>query len=574
MQTGEIGELAICGLDENQNSPLNDPIGAANWGPDRRIRGELIVWLCTDRKASDAVSHRGIKVFGAKITGTVDLTSANIQFPLGFAYCKFTDEINLQTASFRILSFPGTHFKSILADGALVTGAVLVRGSRFSELRLTGARIEGQFDSSECVFDQLILDACVVKAGVFLRQAQGQVKMTRARIGADLDCQGASLSSSAVPSEAALDAGGINVEGSVFLRYGFSSKGLVLLHGAKIGLNLDCVGGRFGILGQNATADNTALNFDSSSIGGTAVLSTGFHGEGVVRLVSSQIEGDLRCDGATFERGLVAERAVVRGALFWRDIGNSDSVMLDLLHTSVDSLSDDVKSWPPCGNLQLHGFVYSLIAWSSERHADARLDWLSRLKQFTPQPYRQLARVLNEEGDEDGARKVLYELASLRAREDASWATRIWNFLLKVVIGYGYYPSWAIAWLAGLILIGFLFFSFAFRAGIMVPTEKTAYTSFENDRRVPSYYEGFYAFVYSAENSLPIVKLGQADRWQVEPNLEAQVPESSHKLDFWTPPPLITNSLRVFQWCQIALGWFFTTMGIAGIAGLVRKLES
>jgi hypothetical protein len=407
----------------------------------------------------------------------------------------------------------------------------------------------------------------VVGAGVFLQRAQGQVKMTRVRIGTDLDCQGAVFTSVASPVDPAFDAGGISVEGSVFLRNGFSSKGLVLLHGAKIGLNLDCLGGRFEILGH----DETVLNFDLSTIGGTAVLSSGFLGEGIVRLISSQIEGDLRCDGATFERGLVAERSVVKGALYWRNVANPNTVSLDLLHTSVDSLSDDIKSWPARGNLQLHGFVYSQIALSSERSATARLDWLSRLKAFTPQPYRQLAKVLKDEGDDLGARQVLYKLAEIRAQESERRAARAWSYILKYGVGYGYYPGRALLCLGVLALAGFVLYWSSYCAGIMVPTDKDAYTSFRNDYRVPDYYERFHPLVYSVENSFPLVRLGQVDRWQPEPSSGVLDYQLMNGFEFLARSAFAAEVLRAFRWIQIVLGWFFTTLGIAGVTGLVRR---
>lgn len=562
LRNAGVGELAVCGPNDNLNASINDPTTAQNWGTDRSIRGELIGWLCANRMAKDLVDPGGIQVFGARIIGVVKLLSVTIEFPLAFACCQFCDEINLQSARTRTLSFTQTHMQSILADGAVIGGAVFIRDSYAGLLQFPGVRIEGQFGCTDNTFDTLILDGGVVSVGVLLRGSKGRVKMTRARIGTDLDCQGALFSGVPGSSDPALDAGGISVEGSVFLRAGFRAEGLVLLHGAQIGFNLDCVGGRF----DTVQGNRTALNFDSSVVRGTAFLSDGFQAEGEVRLTSSQIEGDLSCAKAKFGSGLIAERSIVKGTLFWREIQNPETVSLNLLNTSVDSLSDDKESWPCNGNLQLHGFVYSVISAFSQRDANSRLVWLSRLKLFTPQPYRQLASVLKDEGDDVGARQVLYKLADIRAQKSTGRGAKLWSLILKSVVGYGYYPGLSLLWLAGLALLGFALFWGGYCAGIMVPTDKDAYVSFRNDHRLPDYYERFHALVYSAENSFPLVKFGQVDRWQPEPSSDGPAHQGVSRLEFFT-----VWLLRAFRWGQILLGWFFTTMGIAGVTGIVRR---
>jgi hypothetical protein len=51
----------------------------------------------------------------------------------------------------------------------------------------------------------------------------------------------------------------------------------------------------------------------------------------------------------------------------------------------------------------------------------------------------------------------------------------------------------------------------------MVPTDNGAYRLFRDKDLLPAYYERFHPIVYSLENSLPLFKLGQVDRWHADP---------------------------------------------------------
>jgi hypothetical protein len=243
---------------------------------------------------------------------------------------------------------------------------------------------------------------------------------------------------------------------------------------------------------------------------------------------------------------------------------------LDIINTAVDNLIDDQASWPSLAHLELHGFVYQSISLSSPRNAEQRLDWLARQKSFASQPYRQLARVLKEEGDAAGARKVLFEMES-RRRSSETGFERAWNAALRFVIGYGYYPQRALGWFILLVLLGFFHFDLGFHAGNMVPTDKDAYARFRDKDSVPDYYERFHASIYSLENSLPFFNVGHVQRWQPDPasrTLDANGDSISFRFLLRLVSPAF---LRLSRWSQALLGWFLATMWIAGVTGLVRK---
>ena len=266
---------------------------------------------------------------------------------------------------------------------------------------------------------------------------------------------------------------------------------------------------------------------------GSVFLRNGFHAEGEVRLLGAQIGGALDCTGAAFSAQLTTEAAVIKGGLFWRSIVNPERATLNLTNASVGALVDDVESWPAPGKLILDGFVYERIL-GGPRDVQSRLEWLACQKDFTLQPYRQLAKVLRDEGNDTGARLVLFEMEHRRRKqEDRGWFARVWTRILRSTIGYGYYPAKALSWLAGLTVLGLILFWGGYAAGSIAPTDKDAYGSFKQNSHLPPHYESFHASIYSLENALPLVKLGQVDRWQPDPNAERVCKPAK-----WVSPPL------------------------------------
>jgi hypothetical protein len=436
----------------------------------------------------------------------LDLAFVSVPFSLGLCCCRFIDDANLISTDLPALNLAGSRVPSVTADGANV------------------------------------------RRNVFLNDgfaAEGEVRLLGAQIGGTLDCSGGTFKN---PGKEALSADGANVKGSVFLRDGFSAEGEVRLLGAQIGGTLDCSGGTFKNPGKDA------LSADGANVKGSVFLRDGFSAEGEVRLLGAQIGGRLDCSAGRLG-DVIAENAVIGGSLLWQAV---EATSLDLINASAGSLVDDEKSWPGKGKLFLDGFVYGHISGNSPRDAKTRIRWLERQEPFTPKPYRQLAKVLRETGDDSGARKVLFEMECRRRQAGGrSWYARLWGWVLKWTIGYGFYPWRALGWLVLLTVVGWGLFRHGYLSGAMAPTDKDAYCFFRDQGWPPDYYQRFTASVYSLENSLPFVSLGQKDHWTPDPN-----PRGSR------PMP---GFLRWFRWGQVLLGWLLATLFVAGVTGVVRK---
>ena len=641
------GQLAVCGSNMSDADPANDPANSGTWAADRDIRADLIRWLCVDRIAREFVDPMGIRAYGARIPGAIDLSGVTVPFGLTLWHCSM-DHASLHSTEIPLLDLQGTWLQSLFADAVTVKGAVYLRNGFRTEgqVRLLGARIGGDLDCSNAAVENppqadvpgsgiaVNADRAVVKGTVFLNKgfrAQGDVRLLGANIGGDLDCSNATFANPPRPggsgSGIALNADGIDVKGNMFLNHNFHAEGQVRLLGAQVGMTLDCSNaavenppqadvpgsgiavnadravvkgavflrdgfraqGDVRLLGANIGGDldcsnatfanpprpgvpgsGIALAADGIVVKGTVFLNKGFRAEGEVRLLGGQVGGQLTCTGGSISGAMNADAATVKRALRWTYIVNPERTTLILNDASVGALVDDSKSWPAHGNLFLDGFLYERIS-SGPRDVKNRLEWLARQAAFTLQPYRRLAKVLRDEGDNAGARIVLFEMEKRRRhQEDRGPFARAWTGILKLTIGFGYYPGRALLWSIGLTVVGCLLFWGGDTVGSMAPTDKDAYGTFRQSGQLPPQHERFNALIYSFEGSVPLVKLGQVDRWQPDPNPRW---ECQPAISVYRPLCRVASptSLRSFRWVQTCLGWFFATMGVAGVTGIIRK---
>ena len=148
------GEFAWCGPSKDPENEDNNPEHADRWPKDREIRATLIRWLCVDQEASRLIDRKGLFIFAARIAGALDLSFANVAFPLDFKNCRFAKPLKLQFAEMKFLEFSRTITPEINADGIVVHGGLHMRHgfSARGEVRLVTARIGGQLDCTGGTF--------------------------------------------------------------------------------------------------------------------------------------------------------------------------------------------------------------------------------------------------------------------------------------------------------------------------------------------------------------------------------------------------------------------------------------
>lgn len=303
LEAAPLGECAYCGpANKGPEAPENDPAQAATWGKKREIRADLIRWLCINRETSNRIDSMGIQVAAAEISGTLNLSCVNVQFPLRFICCRFLEDMAFNEAVLRGLCLDHSWTKAVSADSVRVAGNVYLRN---------GFRTEGT------------------------------VHIRGGDIAGNLECDNASLEN---PTGLALNANDAKVHGAVLLRNGFRAKGEVNLVNAEIG-HLDCTNGSF-------SAPSSALNADSASLRSSVLLQDGFCARGMVRFVRAKIGADLSLTGANLaETHFLAQRADIGGGLFCQKMQIGSRTMIDLSGASAGAFDDDPESWPEPGNL-------------------------------------------------------------------------------------------------------------------------------------------------------------------------------------------------------------------------------
>jgi len=109
------------------------------------LRAECVAWLLTDRKAGELISHRGVTVVGARLTGVLDASFARFPWQFGLIGCHVPEGVVLQDASVHSLDLSGSHVKEVKGDGMCVAGDVSLCKNFVSckDVRLPGASIGG-----------------------------------------------------------------------------------------------------------------------------------------------------------------------------------------------------------------------------------------------------------------------------------------------------------------------------------------------------------------------------------------------------------------------------------------------
>jgi len=291
------------------------------------VKGGVFLSTGTDGTRFEADGKDAVRLPGATIGGTLDMQGARIGGPeaergLNAGLMTVKGSVFLRTDT------DGTRFE---AEGKV---AVFLLGASIGgNLEMHGSKLGGTGAESG-----LNADGMTVKGGVFLRtatdgtrfEADGKdaVRLLGATIDGNLEMDGARLGGP--KAERSLNADGLTVKGSVFLRtatdgtrFEADGKDAVRLLGATIDGNLEMDGARLGGPKAERSLNAQKLTVKGSVFLRTATGGTRFEAQGknAVSLLGADIEGALdmlgaRLGGPEAENGLAAERMTVKGDVY------------------------------------------------------------------------------------------------------------------------------------------------------------------------------------------------------------------------------------------------------------------
>jgi hypothetical protein len=528
--------------------------------------------------------HGGISFQSARVRGEMRLNGARVR-TLGCDSGRFINPCGYAINADGINVEGSAHFRKAFCEGEFC----LVGGSIGGGLECDG----GSFTNPRKM--AVNADHITVGESILLRGCicEGQVRLMDAKIEGSLNCMGGTFKNL---GGHAIEACRVEVAGDVSFAAGFRALGIVHMRGAQIRGTLACPGGLF------VNPGNPTLDADGMTVGGNVLFQSfasprgliPFRNDGLISLVGIHVRGNLDFFRVIFGNfsALNARFSTVEGAFVWRDVRRHPSLIVHLEDASVGSLEDDKSGWPSPGNLHLDGFTYDRISSDNTDPSD-RLQWLrlqnppepGRFRRFLhgvmygghrltwrqkgwpdfrPQPYQQLSKALREVGDSAGAKRVLVEMEDSRRKfGNLNFRVWVWRWILKGVIGYGYRPGYALICALLVITIGSgLFWC---NTDLITPTDREAYDA------APASYQPFSPIVYSIDAFLPIINLGQKDRWTPNANrghpvdLSRWLPIASRK---WLTTGWL---LRFWLWIQISLGWLLTTLFVAGLTPVIRS---
>lgn len=485
------------------------------------IRAQGLVALAKDRYAAD-LSEAEIKVLtdsaACSDPGGLDSNAPRPEVRAGLIRWMLTD----QDAA-KLMDAKGLRARCVTVTGDLdlgdrtieipidcwvcdFTGQIILDSARTKAIYLTGGTLEKGLTASAATVGGLLSIVAVV--------SKGTVNLERATIQGSLDLSQSQM----LNEEHGLVAYECNISGNVHLRQKFYSAGPVELYNARIAGNLDCSGADVGNLSlYNATIQNE---------------------------------------------------------MFWLGITNPSRPWLDLSSAKVKRLRDDKESWPAKGSLVLTGFQFeelvlhqrpndrqltdSLLPAEIPFSVDDRADWFLRQSDeqaLRPQIWMYFRDKLEANGDDEGARHTDFRFQLARAQKQSK-LTR-WR-----QIAFAWLQESPLRILYTIVLVvaaGWAVFGYAAAMGAMAPTDHEAYTEWARKEPIGSAYPKLNPLMYSLENALPLVKLGQDDKWAPDPNFGSPYSSLIYALLVWS------------RWFLILSGWVQATVLAAALSSRFKS---
>ena len=423
-----------------------------------------------------------LKLYGARITGSLDLSHARIEHPIAFRDCVFDEPIILAEARLGALALDGSSFPGLDGQNLEVEGNLGLSGvSSSAMVQLTGAhlhralRLEGATITA-AAGQRIALSGDSMTVGHDFNaqrlHADGEVRLVDITIDSTLELRGATLAN---PGGVALRLDRAEISSSVYCDNGFTAvgevcaigahvKGSVYLNNAEIGTPLPDPG--------LVAPTGVALRLVRTKTEGDFGCWEGFVAHGTLDLARSSVAGEFRLR-TTELRGYPRAADLTSCQVATLQLsGDPPPGFLDFSKAKADFFRDSAPYWQG-SDVILDGFEYRSI-WMTFVTVKQREEWLSRAMQasrrkpggdhdgYLPQPYEQLAAVYRRAGDDRAARRI--QLAKYRQRNRVigwrRWYSKLWNLIQDVVIGYGYQPMRAFFWLLGLFVAGVVLFRY------------------------------------------------------------------------------------------------------------------
>ncbi|MEU6645016.1 oxidoreductase [Saccharomonospora sp. NPDC046836] len=451
-----------------------------------------------------------------------------------------------------------------LSDSLDVTGTIrMVNAHLGGSLRLAGARIRVLRSETPPFRDRAVhLDGSEINGDIDAKSLwiEGQLRMADMTVRGNVFVAGATL---VRPERDVVSARRTTVSGNLVLT-DCAANGTLRLQGMTVRGSIDLRGTEV-VQPENIELGSWAVDLRSVQVARSLLLTANrdrpFRARGGVTLDGAVVKRQIDLTGAELYAAaphtiaLDAGDTVADEFVLAPVMPPEGRVVLCRAHCGT--LTDSDALWHATGGLELEDFRYDAldtpIDMADDGTVEKRLTMLHHaMGGYRPGPYDQLATMLRTCGNEEHAdtvmmRKQQYRYESLaRGYRVFGGGVRLWSWLQRSMVGYGYRPIRALAWLAMLLVAGSLWF------GLRSDECTTDAERFEviGERcavnRDDSGLE-WNPVLYTADLLVPIADLGNKGRWYMAEE------------DKWVSTGFT------------AMGWVLATTVAAGVTRTLRR---
>ncbi len=390
-----------------------------------------------------------INLGSARIAGQLNLSSSTVTGMLNLNTVQVGRSLEMaDKAQFAEIDLRGSHIGGQLdLSSSAVTGKLDLNGihvdkmlfmrdkAQFKDIDLAGnAHVSGQIDlGSSTVTGKLNMNGIRIDQYLIMdKKAQfREIVLTGAHIG--------QLYLNSATVTGMLDMDDIHVDQSVFMRdkAQFSEIDLRRAHiGGQLDLNSSTVMGK--------------LNGDYINVEQTVFLGNGTTFADEIKLTSAKLGQDLRLSGGNFRKDVDLTGTQVTGVLGLVST-KWPSATLNLTNAATGGI-DLSDNWPD--KIFVTGLSYRSLSNLENFRSEQAETWFGK-QTYAPQPYQQLASVLQSNGRAEDATAIRYA-EKKREQQMATGLNWLAMVMLHYSIGFGYHLEFAFYWAAGFVLLGWV----------------------------------------------------------------------------------------------------------------------
>jgi len=484
-----------------------------------------------------------IVIANTKISGQLELTRTKVKGKLNMNQLSLGSSLFMwEESEFQEIEFIGGKIGGQLVMTAIkvagkldmnqliVGSSLFMNRSQFQEVVIRGSRITGQASISESNIegdlhmDSLKVESHLTMSGSTFQSLNmqstnigGMTDMTQVKVKKKLEMSSISLGSHLLMSNSEfmhINLYGANVHGQLDLTNAVVNKDL----------NMESISIHQSIL-LYAQKLVDEVNLKAANIGGSVYLS--LTEISIIDFSGANIRGELHI-GTYGTKPKWTRNSILR-----------------LRNTQVGTIEDGGEdSWPQ--QLDLDGFNCSRLGGLfnhqnigitkpiTDRNSKWFIDWLAKEKDYSPQPYSQLASILLAMGHSEKANTVLHA-SKKRERKDAwnsgNWLKWFGFTLLNITIGHGYGARYfrSLIWVLAFTMIG---------AYVISTANLTTLT-------LPSVWDKIY---FSLDRLLPIIELNEGYKIQG-----------------------VTGWQIYYFYFHELMGFLLGSFVVAGLAGVTKK---